>query len=43
MLQMVFKAVNNSAGPNSLIPTLLVYGVYPQMTEYDALSPTITQ
>ncbi len=41
-LQMVFKAINNSVGPNSLIPTLLVYDVYPQITEYDAPSPTIT-
>ena len=42
-LQMAFKAINNSAGPDGLIPTLLVYGAYPRMTEYDPLSPTVTQ
>ena len=26
---MAFKVINNSAGPNSLIPTLLVFGAYP--------------
>ena len=25
---MAFKAINNSVGPNSLIPTLLVFGAY---------------
>ncbi len=29
ILQMVFKAVNNIAGPDGLVPTLLVFGVYP--------------
>ncbi len=29
MLQMVFKAVNDTTRPNSLVPTLLVFGVYP--------------
>ena len=28
-LQIAVKAVNNSAGPNRLIPILLVFGVYP--------------
>lgn len=28
MLQMAFKAVNNTAGPNGLVPTLLVFGAY---------------
>ena len=28
-LQMAFKAVNDSVGPNGLVPTLLVYGAYP--------------
>ena len=27
-LQMAFKALNNSAGPNKLVPTLLVFGAY---------------
>ena len=42
-LQMSFKALNNSVGPNDLVPTLLLFGVYPRMTEMDAPSPTITQ
>jgi len=28
-LQIAIKAVNNSAGPNRLIPMLLVFGAYP--------------
>ena len=42
-LQMAFKALNDSTGPNGLVPTLLVFGVYPRMTEMDATSPTVTQ
>lgn len=42
-LQMSFKALNDSVGPNGLIPTLLVFGAYPQMAEIDALLPTIIQ
>ena len=38
-LQMAFKAINDSAGPDGLIPTLLVFGAYPRMTEFDAPSP----
>ncbi|KHJ32289.1 hypothetical protein EV44_g3486 [Erysiphe necator] len=34
-LQMAVKAVNDSAGPNGLIPTLLVFGTYPRMTQMD--------
>jgi len=40
---MAFKAINDSAGPNGLIPTLLVYGAFPRMSEFDPLSPTVTQ
>ena len=40
-LQMSFKAINNSFGPNRLVPTLLVFGAYPRMTEKDAPSPSI--
>jgi len=29
ILQIAVKAINNSAGPNRLIPTLLVFGAYP--------------
>jgi hypothetical protein len=42
-LQMAFKAVNDIAGPDGIVPTLLVFGAYPRMTEYDAPSPTISQ
>jgi hypothetical protein len=42
-LQMAFKAINDSAGPEGLVPTLLVFGAYPRMVESDALSPTVIQ
>ena len=29
---MAVKAVNNSAGPDGLVPILLVFGAYPRMT-----------
>ena len=40
-LQMAFKAINDSVGPNGLMPTLLVFDAYPWMTESDAPSSTI--
>lgn len=40
-LQMSFKALNDSAGPNDLVPILLVFGAYPRMTDMDAPLPTI--
>ena len=40
---MAFKALNDTAGPDGLVPTLLVFGAYPRMTELDAPSPTVTQ
>jgi len=43
MLQMAVKAVNDTAGPNGLIPTLLVFGAYPRMTTLDPPAPSITQ
>jgi hypothetical protein len=42
-LQMTFKAINDSVGFDGLVPTLLVFGAYPRMTEMDASSPSITQ
>ncbi|KAI1004025.1 hypothetical protein K3495_g4184 [Podosphaera aphanis] len=42
-LQMSFKALNDSVGPDGLVPTLLVSGAYPRMVKLDAPSPTITQ
>jgi hypothetical protein len=35
-LQMAFKAINNSIGPNGLIPTLLVFRAYPYIVESNA-------
>jgi hypothetical protein len=43
VLQMVFKALNDIIGPDGLVPTLLVFGAYPRMTELNAPSPTVTQ
>ena len=40
---MAFKAFNNTAGLNSLVPTLLVFGAYPRMAKLDTPSPIITQ
>ena len=40
---MAFKAVNDSIGPNSLIPILLIYSAFPRITEYDTPSPITTQ
>ena len=39
---MAFKALNDSAGPNGLIPTLLVFGAYLQLVNTNALSPTVS-
>jgi len=38
---MSFKAINDSAGPNGLVYTLLVYGAYPRMVKSDPLSLTV--
>jgi hypothetical protein len=35
-LQIAFKAINNSTGPNSLILTLLVFKAYPRIIEFNA-------
>ena len=40
---MAIKAVNNLAGPNGIIPTLLVFGVYLWLTKIDPLSLSITK
>ena len=42
-LQMAFKAINDTAGPDGLVPTLLVFGAYPRMVELDSPSPSVTQ
>lgn len=43
MLQMAVKTVNDSAGPDGIVPTLLVFGAYPRLTEMDPPSPSITK
>ena len=40
-LQMTFKAINNSVGPNSLIPTLLVFGAYLYIIKSNVPNPII--
>ncbi len=39
-LQIAFKAINNTARPNRLVPILLVFGTYPCIVQSDTLSPT---
>jgi len=39
---MAVKAVNDTAGPDGLVPTLLVFGAYPRMTKLDPPAPSIT-
>ncbi|SLM34183.1 integrase core domain protein [Lasallia pustulata] len=43
VLQMAVKAVNDTAGPNGLMPTLLVFGAYPQIHELDPPAPIFSQ
>jgi hypothetical protein len=40
---MAVKAVNNTAGFNGLIPTLLVFGAFPRIFHNSPLSPSITK
>jgi hypothetical protein len=40
---MAVKAVNDSAGPDGLVPTLLVFGAYPRMTDDSLPSLSIVQ
>jgi hypothetical protein len=43
ILQMAVKAVNDSARPDGIVPTLLVFGAYPRMTRDSPPSPFITE
>jgi hypothetical protein len=43
ILQMAVKTVNDSAGPDGIVPTLLVFGAYPRLTEMDPPSPSVTK
>ena len=40
---MAVKAVNDTAGPDSLVPTLLVYGAYPRMSNLDPPAPSVLE
>jgi hypothetical protein len=39
---MAVKAVNNTAGPNGLVPTLLVYRAYLRISKLDPPALSIT-
>jgi len=43
VLQIAVKAVNDLAGPDSIVPTLLVFGAYLRLTEIDPLSLSVTK
>jgi hypothetical protein len=40
---MAVKAINDSAGPDGIVPTLLVFGAYPRLTEIDPPSSLVTK
>jgi len=40
---MAVKAVNNTASLDRLIPTLLVYGAYPRISNLNPPAPSITE
>ena len=41
-MQIAVKAVNDTAGPNGLVPTLLVYGAYLRISKLDPSTPSVT-
>lgn len=43
ILQIAVKALNDTAGPNGLVPTLLVFGAYPRMSIHDKATATIRE
>jgi len=40
---MAIKAINNTAGPNKLVPTLLVYRAYLRISNLGPPAPSITE
>ena len=40
---MAVKAVNNTASLDGLVPTLLVYGAYPRISNLDPPTPSIIE
>jgi hypothetical protein len=43
MLQITVKAINDLTEPNNIIPILLVFGAYSQLTKIDLPSPLVTK
>ncbi|KZL72015.1 hypothetical protein CT0861_11847 [Colletotrichum tofieldiae] len=43
ILQIAVKALNNTAGPHGIIPTLLIFRTYPQINKDSHPSPNIVQ
>ena len=43
ILQMAVKVINDTAGHDGLVPTLLVFGAYPRMSELSPPAPSISQ
>jgi hypothetical protein len=43
MLQIAVKAINNTAGYNSIVPTLLVFGAFSRITHIHPSALLITQ
>ena len=41
-LQMTFKGIDNTTSPNSLVSTLLVFGIYPRLVELDVPLSLVT-
>jgi len=40
---MAIKAINDTTGPNGLVPTLLVYGAYLRISNLGPPTPSITE
>jgi hypothetical protein len=40
---MAVKAINNTTGPDRLVPTLLVYGVYLRISNLGPPAPSIIE
>jgi len=38
---MAVKAINDTASPNGLVPTLLVYGAYLRISKLDLFAPSV--
>ena len=39
----LLRPISDTAGPDRIVPTLLVFGAFPRMSEFDAPSPTVSQ